>query len=238
MSLVVETRDFYFMENTGKGIGFLERVLTLIKQYKLWDFVKAFIVILMVALLTFCITKPEKVFEYFQTAGDEIHIEKIEHRLKTANKIQNTIDRLLYKVDASRVLILENHNGSENTNGLPFFKATCTYESLNEGVWPIAEQYQNTNLSLIPFSTYLYNNTYWCGNTVELKAIDKSLHYRMLSNGTEHFAATLIQGVGKPIGFMFVSFESIPDEHSCEEVKQSINKAAMEVALILEMNKN
>ena len=225
------------MEKTDKGLGLVEKALNLIKQYRLWDFIKAFILVFLVAIMGFCITNPDKVFEYFKKAEQKAHEELIEHRLNQTHKIQSSIDKLLYKVDASRVEILEMHNGNNSIAGLPFLKATATYEALNDNVMPVSNQYNGVNLSLIPFATTLFNDGYWCGDTEDMKQIDKSLCYRMLSNNTEHFAATVIFGVDKPIGFLFVTFEEIPDGHSCDEIKKEITRTAMEIGVMMEVNK-
>lgn len=225
------------MDNTEKGLGLIERALDLIKKYRLWDFIKAFFIVLMVALMTFCITNPGKVFEYFNEAGRKAHDEKLEQRLENTHKIQSSIDRLMYKVGASRVEVLEMHNGNNSIAGIPFLKATATFEALNDTVMPVAGQYCEVNLSLIPFATKLFNDGYWCGNTEDMKAIDKSLCYRMLSNNTNHFAAVVIQGVDKPIGFLFVSFEELTQEHDCETIKREINRTAMEIGVMMSIRK-
>lgn len=224
------------MENTGKGLGLLEKSLNLIKQYKLWDFIKAFIVVFMVSIMVFGITNPDKVFEYFQRAGKKAHDELLEHRLNNTHKIQSSIERLMFKVGASRVEVLEMHNGNNSIAGIPFLKATATFEALDDDIQPIANQYNEVNLSLIPFATKLFNDGYWCGDTEDMKIIDKSLCYRMLSNNTNHFAAVVIQGVDKPIGFLFVSFDDLPDKHDCEQVKREINKTALEIGVLMEVN--
>lgn len=225
------------MDNTGKGLGFLEKTLTLVKQYKLWDFIKAFIIVIMVAFMAFCITNPKKVFDYFNQAGQKAHDELIEHRINNTHKIQSCIDKLMYKVGASRVEVLEMHNGSNSIAGIPFLKATATFEALDDDVQPIANQYNEVNLSLIPFATKLFDAGYWCGDTEDMKIIDKSLCYRMLSNNTNHFAAVVIQGVDKPIGFLFVSFDDLPENHDCEQIKREINKSALEIGVLMEVNK-
>lgn len=225
------------MENTEKGLGLIEKALNLIKQYKFIDFVKAFFIIMMIAFMTFCITKPDKVFEYFNNAGKKAHDELLEQRLNQTHKIQASIDRLLYKVNASRVTLLEMHNGTNSMGGLPFLKATATFEALNDNVMPVSNQYNEVNLSLIPFATKLFNEGYWCGDTQEMKKIDKSLCYKILSNGTEHFAAIVIYGVDKPIGFLFVTFEDTDVEHDCNLVKREIEKTAREVSLLMEVSK-
>ena len=225
------------MENTGKGLGLLEKSLNLIKQYKLWDFIKAFIVVFMVSIMVFGITNPDKVFEYFQRAGRKAHDELLEHRLNNTHKIQSSIERLMFKVGASRVEVLEMHNGNNSIAGIPFLKATATFEALDDDIQPIANQYNEVNLSLIPFATKLFDAGYWCGDTEDMKIIDKSLCYRMLSNNTNHFAAVVIQGVDKPIGFLFVSFDDLPENHDCEQIKREINKSALEIGVLMEVNK-
>lgn len=225
------------MENTGKGLGLLEKSLNLIKQYKLWDFIKAFIVVFMVSIMVFGITNPDKVFEYFQRAGKKAHDELLEHRLNNTHKIQSSIERLMFKVGASRVEVLEMHNGNNSIAGIPFLKATATFEALDDDIQPIANQYNEVNLSLIPFATKLFNDGYWCGDTEDMKTIDKSLCYRMLSNNTNHFAAVVIQGVDKPIGFLFVSFDDLSENHDCEQIKREINKTALEIGVLMEVNK-
>lgn len=226
------------MDKTEQGLGFIERALTLIKSYRLWDFIKAFILVFMIAIMGFAITNPDKVFEYFQQAGKKAHDELLEHRLNNTHKIQLAIDRLLFKVGASRVEVLEMHNGSNSIAGIPFLKATATFEALNDNVQPVSGQYNDVNLSLIPFATKLFNDGYWCGDTEDMKAIDKSLCYRMLSNDTNHFAAVLIQGVDKPIGFLFISFDEVPEGHSCDEIKREINRTAIEIGVMMEVNKH
>lgn len=225
------------MNNVGSGLGFLEKALSLIKSYKLWDFIKAFIVVGMVSIMVFCITQPDKVFQYFNNAGKKAHDELLEQRLNQTHKIQSSIERLLYKVHASRVTLLEMHNGVNSIGGLPFLKATATFEALNDNVMPISNQYNEVNLSLIPFATKLFNDGYWCGDTQEIKKIDKSLCYKILSNGTEHFAAIVIYGVDKPIGFLFVTFEGTDVEHDCVMIKREIEKTAREISLLMEVSK-
>lgn len=222
------------MDKTGQGLGFLEKALNLIRQYKLWDFIKAFIVIVMVSLMAYCITNPDKVFEYFKRAGDKAHDELIEHRLKNANKIQSAIDRLMYKTDASRCLVISLHNGLNDISNLPYLRASAIYESINDNIYPISEQYQNTMLSLLPFANHLYYNDYWCGDIDDLYEVDKTLYHKLSSNNVTHFCAATIQGTDKPIGFIFLTF-TYEVNHDCETVKKELQHTALEVALLMEL---
>jgi hypothetical protein len=107
---------------------------------------------------------------------------------------------------------------------------------MNIGVMPVSQAYQDQNLSLIPFATFLFNRGYWCGDTEELLEIDRALYYKMKSNNTEHFAACVIKGIDKPLAFFIVSFDTLPDDHhNCETVRDYIRHAAMEVAVFIEV---
>ena len=102
----------------------------------------------------------------------------------------------------------------------------------------MASQYQNQNMSLIPFATFIFEKGYWCGNTDELIQIDRALYHKMKSNNTEHFAACVIEGIDKPLAILIVSFEKMPDEaHNCDEIRENIRHIAMELSVFLEVEK-
>lgn len=223
------------IEKTEKGIGFLERILEMVKKYSFFDFIKSFILILLTALVIGFISNPEWIFIKYKEWTDREHAERIELRMKNNEKLHILSEKLMYKVEAKRVLVLELHNGLENNVGLPFSKCSATYEALNDGVAPVAEQYQNVNLSLMPFAFKLFEKGYWCGDVDDLKNIDRGLYYKMKSNNTEHFAACVIEGVDKPLAFIFVSFDAV--NHDCVDVRENVRHIALETALLLELNK-
>lgn len=225
------------LENTDKGLTLVERVLGLVKKYSIFDFIKSFFLILIIAGLVGFISHPTYIFEKYQEWQEKEHAERIEKRMKNNEKLHIMSEKLLYKVGAKRVMILELHNGLENNAGMPFSKCSATYEALNENVKPIADQYQNTNLSLMPFASYLFEKGYWCGDVDDLKDIDRGLYFKMKSNETEHIAACVVEGVEKPLAFIFVSFDAIDEKHQCTEVRENIRHIALESALLLELGK-
>lgn len=225
------------IENTSTAIGWFERVLDLADKYRITTVLKSVFIILLIAGTVGFIKNPTWIFEKYQDWQDKQHIEKLAHRLEHNEKLHIMTEKLMYKVNADRVLLLELHNGNTGLGGFPFAKCSATYEALNDGIVPVAHQYQDLNLSLMPFATELFNNGYWCGDTQDLREIDKALCYRMLGNDTSHFAGIVIQGVDKPIAFLFVKFKDIGDEHNCEEIKRIIQENAFQIALLLELNK-
>lgn len=225
------------IDNTSSVIGWLERFLVLLKEYGPFKIIASVFMIFFISAFFYIMFNPSIVFEVYDEWKERQHNELMELRMDMAPKIQSAVDKLTYKVGASRTVVLEMHNGSTGTGGLPFTKCTATYEGLNVGIAPIAQYYQEQNLSLIPFATFLFNKGYWCGNTEELLDIDRALYYKMKSNNTEHFAACVIKGIEKPLAFMIVSFDELPNEHhECEMVREYIRHVAMEIAVLIEVN--
>lgn len=225
------------MEKIDKGINWIERVLQIIDKYKFRTIIKAVGIIFLIALTVGVIQHPTWLFERYQEWEEKQHTEKLTHRLQHNEKLHILVEKLLYKVNADRVLLLELHNGNTGLGGYPFAKCSATYEALNNVDYPVADQYQDLNLSLMPFASVLFNNGYWCGNTDELKEIDKALCYKMLGNDISHFAGIVIKGIEKPLAFLLVKFQSIEDIHNCEEVHKILNENALQIALMLELNR-
>lgn len=226
------------IEDTTTALGWFERVLGMADKYRIQTVLKSVFIILLIAGTVGFIKNPCWIFEKYQEWQDKQHIEKLAHRLEHNEKLHIMTEKLMYKVNADRVLLLELHNGNTGLGGFPFAKCSATYEALNDGIVPVAHQYQELNLSLMPFASKLFDEGYWCGDTQDLKEIDKALCYRMLGNDTSHFAGIVIQGVDKPIAFLFVKFKDVGDEHNCDEIKRIIQENAFQIALLLELNKH
>lgn len=232
-----EKKEPIVIDNTSNVISWLERGLKLIKDYGIGRIITGALLIAFLSVVFWFIFNPTRAFEVYDEWKDRQHSTLMDMRMENAPKIQSLIDKLTYKVDASRTIILELHNGSESVGGIPFTKCSATYESLNIGVSPVASYYQNQNLSLIPFATHLFNKGYWCGNIDELSEIDKALCFKMKSNGVEHFTACVIEGIDKPLAILIVSFDKIDEHHACEEVRNNIRHVSVELSVMFEVER-
>ena len=92
---------------------------------------------------------------------------------------------MMYHLDASRVSIMEFHNGKSNPAGLGFYYVDMTYEVCSESHYSIANQYVNVNLSLLNIPTILYREGYWYGTTECLRKTDPMLATMIERNGTK-----------------------------------------------------
>lgn len=229
------------IDNTDDALNWLERLLKLLQEYGPWKILGATCLIAVVSAFLYFTLNFDKALEIYDAWRTRQHDIKMELRMELAPKVQSLMDKLTYSTDASRAMVLEMHNGNTGSGGLPFTKFTATYESINIGKQPVAQQYQDVNMSLIPFISTLMKHGYWCGNTDEIESIDRALYYKMKSNNTEHFAACVIEGVeNKPIAFLIVSFDEKVDSlnnHNCAKVRDNIRHVAMELAVYLEVTR-
>lgn len=225
------------MEKVEKGIGVLDKALNLVERYKLKTIFKGCFIILLIAALIGFLNNPTWIFEKYEEWKDKQHQEEMDIRTVNNYKIQHLIEKSLYKIGADRITILELHNGNTGVGGLPFTKCSATFEYMDDGIQPIANQYQEQQLSLIPFANHLFKEGYWCGDIADLADYDRALYHRMSSNGTEHFAACVIEGIDKPLALLFVSFGEVDmNEHNCKTVREQIRHISLEIALLLELN--
>lgn len=226
------------MEKINNGILWLEKILTIIANHKITTILKAFAVLLMVAFMVFFISNPTYIFDKYTEYINELHDDKINNRMINNEKINLLLEKLFYQCNADRVMLLEYHNGSNNLSGLPFIKASAIYEIVGDNVFPVANQYQDVQLSLLPFVYKLNKQGYFCGDVDELENIDRGLYYKLKSNNTEHFGACIVHGIDSELGILFVSFKNKPnDNHDCMQIKNIIKHTSLELSVFLELQK-
>lgn len=225
------------IQNTTTALGWLEKILGVAEKYKLRTIFKTVFIILIMAATVGFIKNPTWVFQKYDEWKERQHQEQMDLRAVNNDKIQHLIEKSLYKIEADRIMILELHNGNESIGGLPFNKCSATFEYMDNGLYPCAELYQNQQLSLIPFASHLFSKGYFCGDLKDLEIIDRGLYHKMASNGTDHFAACVIEGIDKPLAFLIVSFKTKTEAHNCDLVREQIRHISLEIAVLLELNR-
>jgi hypothetical protein len=210
-------------------------MLKLIKEYGVINILKATFLLIITCVILYFAFNPTKIMDMINEIKAGQHSEQMDIRTEITPKIQTLCDKLTFKTNASRTIVLELHNGNTSNGGIPFTKCSATFEGLNIGTYPVANQYQNQNLSLIPFASYIFEKGYWCGNTDDLLNIDKALYYKMKSNRTELFAACLIEGIDKPLAILIVSFEAPHELEICNNVRENIRHVCLELAVLMEV---
>lgn len=224
------------IEDTTQSIGLLEKVLQICDKYSVLQILKALAVLITVSVVLFIAFNPSRIFELYDDYKERQHDEAMKQRTLYAPQIQTALDQLRINTKADRVLFLEYHNGTVSTGGLPFKFASAAFESLSDNIYPVASQYADVNLTLLPFASYIHKHSYHCGNIELLKDIDKSLMYRMMSNDVEHLAITEVRGVKEPLGILVLTYTH-PIEHNCDEIRAQMDRTAIDIAVKLELKK-
>ena len=134
------------------------------------------------------------------------HAEQMELRRDIRPKVSELLRHTILTVDADRAFVLELHNGSQNTAGLPFIHCSMTYEEDASDIEAIDEDYQNITLSRFNFPEYLHKNDFWYGTVDEFEKIDKKIADRMRSSGANYLVITTIRTKYNELGYYGITF--------------------------------
>ena len=170
----------------------------------------------------------------------QIHDYEMNMRLQNSAALNSLVVQLMYEVKADRVLLAEYHNGSSNVSGIPFLKWSVTFESFRDEIgFSVANDYQLQQITLYPFITHIGENYLYRGYVeTELKEIDKSYAYKLLSHGIEYIIVSqIVNDKGSKCGMLILEYTdaSVIDEYN---VKQKLHKASQECAALLTLSKH
>ncbi len=170
----------------------------------------------------------------------KIHDYEMNMRLKNSGALNSMVVQLMYETNADRVLLAEFHNGSSNVTGIPFLKWSVTFESFTDEMgFGVAHDYQQQQITLYPFITHIGENYLYRGYVeTDLKSIDRSYAYRLLSHGIQYIIVSqIINEKGSKCGLLILEYT---DASKIDEfvVKQKIHKASQECAALLTLSKH
>ena len=168
----------------------------------------------------------------------KIHDYEMNMRLENSSALNNLVIQLMYETNADRVLLAEYHNGSSNVSGIPFLKWSVTFESFRDEMgFSVANDYQQQQITLYPFITHIGENYLYRGFVeTELKEIDKSYAYKLLSHRIEYIIVSqIVNDRGSKCGMLILEYTDacVIDEYA---VKQRLHKASQECAALLTLS--
>lgn len=230
------------MKNQEEKINILTSIFSIFqksvewsKKYSFIDMAKGLFALIVSVAILFAFLNPSYIFEKYNKWAAKQHTAQLNARMTNNIKINAILEKTLYRLNADRILLLECHNNLVGSGGFPFARCTATFEADKEGIIPISNQYQDINLSLLKFSSYLFKNNFFCGDIDDIREIDNMLYFKMGANSTKHFAACVINGVETPLAFLFISYTT--NEHDCYATRKVMESVSKELALLLELNK-
>lgn len=224
-------------KNVDSILKWVGDVTSLVSNHGVWKIIKS------TAVLCLCITmihvtlNPEVIFDKIEEYSSKIAAEKKEWREKNDPIIRADMRNAMYHLNASRVSVMEFHNGKSNPGGLGFYYVDMTYEICKEGYPSIAAQYTNVNLSLLNIPTVLYQEGYWYGTTDELRKTDPMLATMIENNGTKWIALLLLEG-STELGILEISFNETPTADKLPLIGRDIRKLGATIASKLDYKAN
>ena len=169
---------------------------------------------------------------------EQIHDYEMNLRLENSAALNNVVLQLMYETNADRVLLAEYHNGSSNVSGVPFLKWSVTFEAFRDEMgYGVANDYQQQQITLYPFITHIGDNYLYRGYVeTDLKEIDKSYAYKLMSNRVEYIIVSqIVNNKGSKCGMLILEYTdaSVIDEYV---VKQRLHGASQECAALLTLS--
>ena len=168
----------------------------------------------------------------------KIHDYEMSLRLKNSSALNNSITQLMYETKADRVMLAEYHNGSSSISGIPFLKWSVTFEAFRDEMgFGVANEYQQQQITLYPFLSHIGENYLYRGFVdADLKKIDKSYAYKLLSHGIEYIIVSqIVNDNGSKCGMLILEYTdyTVIDQYV---VKQKLHKASQECAALLTLS--
>lgn len=226
----------------GEQLGFLEKTVKLVEKYGLWKIFKALVVIALFVYIMYnganldtLIGKvTSEVISKERTEKVEAHDRALLVRQNIKPKVDALLEQVLHKLDADRVFVIEMHNGTNNTSGLPFIYGEMTYEAVANGIDHIDDDYTSLNLSRFAFPLFIERNHLWQGTMEELEAIDPKIAKRMMSNDATYMAITHVHGVKNELGFFGVTYCNEKPPKPQQEILTVMLEATQKLSTMLD----
>ena len=227
----------------AEQLSFLEKTVKLIERYGLFKIFKALCVILIFVYIMCnganlvdtligrisCETIDRAAIE-----KTEVHDRAMSLRQDAKPKIDDMLTYTLSKTDCDRVFVIEIHNGTNNTAGLPFVYGEMTYETVREGITHIDEDYTSLNLSRFNFPLYIKQHHYWIGTIEELQKVDPKIAQRLTSNDVTYLALIDIHGVKNDLGFFGITYCNGNQPKTREEIITILMEESQKLSTILD----
>ena len=184
----------------NENLPWLGMILQYIKEYGIYNIIKAIFILLVLRILF----NPTIIFDKYTEYISEKHTRELINRNNDDQKIKSLLPILLSKSGASRVWIIQYHNGISDWQ-----YGSMRFELPKENVYSIKEQYNNFHLSWLNLPDYLKIHKVFIGNLEDLKKLDYMLYDRFRKNKINYLACILLWDEdNNPTGILGFTWES------------------------------
>lgn len=218
--------------NIDSGLSWLGTLLNYIKQYGVFNIIKATMLLIILSFSLRLCFDPEYIFERYNKFVIEKHNIKLHERAELDRQIKNNLPTYLYKYRADRVWIIQYHNGI-----MDWQHGTMRFELTRSNLEPVQTQYNDFNLTWLNLPYYLKDHNLFVGDLNELQKYDRVLYEQLAKNNVAYLACILIKdNTGKDIGIFGVTWASIPKDIDVETIVQRLYTDSGEIKYLIQRN--
>ena len=165
------------------------------------------------------------VIQYVSESKSQNKVMLKEHRLleskeKLSDELDAAMEKAVYRLKCSRIMVHSLHNGIHSFGGLPFKRSSVIKETVNfdANVEYMADAYQNQLLSLYKFPSLLAKKEFMYLTLDELKKVDYKYYCQMKMSADSVFIAVPLKNVyNMGIGYVTCGWkdkDDVPISHS------------------------
>ena len=218
--------------NIDSGLSWLGTLLNYIKQYGVFNIIKATMLLIILSFSLRLCFDPEYIFERYNKFVIEKHDIELQERAELDRQIKNNLPTYLYKYRADRVWIIQYHNGI-----MDWQHGTMRFELTRSNLEPVQTQYNDFNLTWLNLPYYLKDHNLFVGDLNELQKYDRVLYEQLAKNNVAYLACILIKdNTGKDIGIFGVTWASIPKDIDVETIVQRLYTDSGEIKYLIQRN--
>lgn len=156
------------------------------------------------------------------------------------NTINAYLNDLLKKVDASRVNLVQYHNGARNLNRMSFLKMSVTNEQVKVGCKPLMPEFKDQFRSVLSYVVSELDEKGYCfiKNPEDVKEKDAGTYEFLINrNIKSKYTMAIRNDEETVIGFICVEYENKPTK-STEEIKKNLEKYKERIQTLLNLEKD
>lgn len=220
-------------------VNMFETMVNVVKNNKMFDIVKTFLIFVLLVYITYNITElPEIVKNVFNARTTELQMEH-DTAVERRRNIKPQIDAILFEtmntLNADRIYVIEMHNGTNNTSGLPFIYGEMTYEQVRCNVEHVDEDYVSLNLSRFEYPLYLEKNQIFCGTIDDLAKIDEKMAFRLKATNATYVGGVAMHGVENELGYIGITYCNT-EPVGRQEIIRVLSIASQKLTALLDMS--
>ena len=224
----------------GKQVTVLERLVKIVKKYGIFKILQALFVMAAFLYIIYNVSNiPEIIDRVFSSHTETVQLEHDE-AVNARREIKPVVDSLLAStitaLKCDRAYVVEMHNGTNNTAGLPFIYGEMTYEETNGSTYHIDEDYVRVNLSRFSLPLFLETNHIFCGTIDDLRVIDGKLAQRLSSNDVVYLALITMHGINNELGYYGISYCNNSAPLDRNKIIQNLTVTSQKLSILLDSN--